>query len=133
VRRFGIEPKVAMLSHSNFGSHDDESSIKMRLARELVSERAPELEMDGEMHGDVALSPELRERVLLECALTGTANLLIMPNLDAAHIGYNLLKMLGGGVSIGPILLGTARPAHILANSVTVRGIFNMSAVACMS
>ncbi len=133
VRRFGIEPKVALLSHSNFGSHDDADALKVRKARDLLAARAPDLEMDGEMHGDVALSVELRERVLLESTLTGTANLLVMPGLDAAHIGYNLLKMLGGGVSIGPILLGTARPAHILANSVTVRGIFNMSAVACVS
>jgi malate dehydrogenase (oxaloacetate-decarboxylating)(NADP+) len=121
------------LSHSNFGSHQDASARKMRSARELIARQAPDLEMDGEMHGDVALSEELRERVLLASSLTGTANLLVMPNLDASHIGYNLLKMLGGGVSIGPILLGTERPAHILANSVSVRGIFNMSAVACIS
>ncbi|KAA3624510.1 MAG: NADP-dependent malic enzyme, partial [Proteobacteria bacterium] len=132
VRRFGIEPKVALLSHSNFGSHDDASALKVRRARELVAQRAPELEMDGEMHGDVALSQELRDRVLLDSSLSGTANLLVMPNIDAAHVGYNLLKMLGGGVSIGPILMGSEHPAHILANSVTVRGIFNMSAVACV-
>ncbi|MCZ7596654.1 MAG: NADP-dependent malic enzyme [Gammaproteobacteria bacterium] len=131
VRRFGIEPKVALLSHSNFGSHDDPDAVKVRRARDILASRAPDLEMDGEMHGDVALSAELRERVLLESTLSGTANLLVMPNLDSAHIGYNLLKMLGGGVSIGPILLGTRMPAHVLANSVTVRGIFNMSAVAC--
>ncbi|GJL83208.1 MAG: malic protein NAD-binding protein [marine bacterium B5-7] len=133
VRRFGIEPKVALLSHSNFGSHDDPSALKVRRAMEILNERAPELEVDGEMHADAALSDNIRERAILNSTLTGKANLLIMPNLDASHIGYNLLKMLGGGVSIGPILIGTPYPAHILTNSVTVRGIFNMSAIACVS
>ncbi len=133
VRRFGIEPKVALLSHSNFGSHQDPSAMKVRRARELLAEREPGLEVDGEMHADAALAETIRERVLLHSNLSGTANLLIMPNLDASHIGYNLLKMLGGGVSIGPILIGTSRSAHILANSVTVRGIINMSALACIS
>ena len=133
VRRFGLEPRVALLSHSNFGSHDDASAAKMREARRLLAARAPELAMDGEMHADVALSEELRKRVLLGSSLAGTANLLVMPNLDSAHIGYNLMKMLGGGVSIGPILIGARKPAHILANSVTVRGIINMTALAGVS
>ncbi len=129
IKRFGIEPKVALLSHSNFGSHATAETRKMAQARTLLEELAPELEVDGEMHADTALSEELRRRVLPKSRLKGAANLLVMPNLDAAHIAYGLLKMLGGGVSIGPILIGAALPAHVLANSITVRGILNMTAV----
>ncbi len=133
VRRFGIEPRVALVSHSNFGSHENASAVKMKQAVQMLRARAPELQVDGEMHAEAALSEEYRSRVILESTLQGTANLLVMPNLDASHIAYSLLKMLGGGVSIGPILIGTARPAHILANSVSVRGIINMTAIASIS
>jgi len=130
VRRFGITPKVALVSHSNFGTHDTESARRMREAVRILRERAPELEVDGEMHADAALVEELRDFALPEGRLQGRANLLVMPNVDAAHIAYNLLKVLGGGVSIGPILVGVARPAHVVTQSITVRGLFNMSATA---
>ncbi len=130
VRRFGITPHVALLSHSNFGTRLDASAQKMREARALLHEQAPELEVDGEMHADAALSEEIRSRAFPGSRLKGQANLLVMPNIDAAHISYNLLKMLGGGVSIGPIVVGAARPAHVVTSSVTVRGIINMAAVA---
>ena len=131
VRAFGMTPKVALLSRSNFGTHDSTEARKMRDALAILRDAAPELEVDGEMHADVALSEELRAAALGEVRLTGQANLFVMPNVEAAHISYNLLKMLGGGVALGPILMGTARPAHILTQSVTVRGLVNMSAVAC--
>ena len=130
VRRFGIEPKIALLSHSNFGSYDTDSSRKMRRATALLKEHHPELEADGEMHGDAALSPILRDRVLPHSRLTGEANLLIMPNLDAANIAYQMIKVLADALPVGPILIGAARPAHILTPSVTARGVVNMTAVA---
>jgi malate dehydrogenase (oxaloacetate-decarboxylating)(NADP+) len=130
VRRFGIEPKVALLSHSNFGTTNQPSALKVREAVRILHERNPELEVDGEMHGDAAVSEMLRQRVLPGSPLKGTANLLIMPTLDAANIAFNLLKVLGDGLPVGPILIGTAQPAHILSPSVTARGIVNMSAVA---
>jgi malate dehydrogenase (oxaloacetate-decarboxylating)(NADP+) len=131
VRRFGLKPKVALLSASNFGSLDTPSSIKMRHALALISERAPELEVDGEMHGDAALSEEIRLKVFPRSKLRGEANLLIMPTLDAANISFNLLKTAaGGGVTVGPMLLGAARPVHILTPSATVRRLVNMTAVA---
>ena len=131
VRRFGIVPKVALLSHSNFGSGNSASARKMAAAREITARRAPELEMDGEMHGDSALSEVLRLSANPESSLKGEANLLIMPNIDAANIAYNLLKMTGGeGVTIGPILLGAARPVHVLTSTATVRRLVNMTAVA---
>jgi malate dehydrogenase (oxaloacetate-decarboxylating)(NADP+) len=133
VRRFGLTPKVALLSHSNFGTDDSPSALKMSRARELVGQRAPELEVEGEMHGDAALSQEIRNRVYPDSRLKGQANLLIMPNLDAANISFNLLKMTGGeGVTIGPILLGAARPVHILTPSATVRRLVNMTALAAV-
>jgi malate dehydrogenase (oxaloacetate-decarboxylating)(NADP+) len=131
VRGFGITPKVALLSRSNFGTHETGGARAMREALAILHREAPDLEVDGEMHADVALSEELREAALVGSRLTGRANLLVMPNVEAAHISYNLLKMLGGGVSIGPILIGAAQPAHILTQSVTVRGLVNMSALAC--
>ena len=131
VRRFGIEPKVALLSHSNFGTASTPSACKMREALEIVRAQAPELEVDGEMHADAALSEVIRGRVLPSSRLVGRANLLIMPSLDAANIAYNLLKSVTGVVSIGPVLVGPALPAHIVTGSVTARGIVNMSAVAC--
>ncbi|MFN8925702.1 MAG: NADP-dependent malic enzyme [Rhodospirillales bacterium] len=130
VRRRGLTPKVALLSHSNFGTHDTASALKMRAALAAITRRDPDLEIDGEMHADSAISPEIRARLLPESRLTGTANLLIMPNLDAANIAFNLVKVLGDGQRIGPMLLGTALPAHILTPSVTARGIFNMTAIA---
>jgi len=131
VRRFGLQAKVALLSASNFGSIDMPSSIKMRRALELITQRAPELEIEGEMHGDAAISEEIRLRVFPSSRLRGEANLLVMPTLDAANISFNLLKTAsGGGVTIGPILLGAARPVHILTPSATVRRIVNMTALA---
>jgi malate dehydrogenase (oxaloacetate-decarboxylating)(NADP+) len=131
VARFGIKPKVALLSHSNFGTHDDESAVKMRNALRIIRDRAPDLEVDGEMHADDALSAALRQNSMPNSTLHGDANLLIMPNLDAANIAFNMLKVLGDGITIGPILLGVAMPAHILSPSVTPRGILNMTAFAC--
>ncbi len=130
VRRFGIEPKVALLSHANFGSSDTPSAIKVRQALKLLHERNPDLEVEGEMHADVALDESIRNRIFPNSRLKGSANLLIFPNLDAANISYNLAKSLGGGLSVGPILIGVAKPAHVLTTAVTARGIVNMSAVA---
>jgi malate dehydrogenase (oxaloacetate-decarboxylating)(NADP+) len=130
VRCFGILPKVALLSRSNFGTSDTTSALKMREALRILASRAPDLEVDGEMHADAALSENIRRAVLPNSRLTGQANLLVMPNVDAANIAYNLLKMLGGGVTLGPILVGAAQSVHVLTQSVTVRGLVNMSALA---
>ncbi len=132
IRRFGLVPKAALLSASNFGSLlRSPSAAKMRRALELINERAPELEIEGEMHGDAALSEEIRLRLFPRSRLRGEANLLIMPTLDAANIAFNLLKTAaGGGVTIGPILLGAARPVHILTPSASVRRVVNMTALA---
>jgi malate dehydrogenase (oxaloacetate-decarboxylating)(NADP+) len=132
VQRFGIKPKVAFLSHSDFGSHDSESARKMRRATELLAQDHPEIEADGEMHGDSALSESSRHLVLPHSRLEGTANILIMPNLDAANISYQMIKMLADALPVGPILIGPSRPAHILTPSVTARGILNMTAVAAV-
>jgi malate dehydrogenase (oxaloacetate-decarboxylating)(NADP+) len=130
VRRFGFTPKIAMLSHSNYGSSQSASAHKMRQALALVREQAPNLEIDGEMHGDTALSERVRQSSDPESPLKGEANLLIMPNLDAANISYNLLKMTGGeGVTIGPILMGTARPVHVVTSSASVRRVVNLTAL----
>ncbi len=131
VRRFGIIPKVALLSHSNFGSRPSNSANKMARARRLIQEQAPELEVDGEMHADAALSEKIRYKAFPDSTLSGPANLLITPNLDAGNITYNVLKMTGSnGVAMGPVLLGAARPVHILTTSATVRRIVNMTALA---
>jgi malate dehydrogenase (oxaloacetate-decarboxylating)(NADP+) len=131
MRRFGIVPKVALLSASNFGSVDLPSARKMQQALTLLAERAPELEVEGEMHGDAALSDEIRQRVFPRSRMRGEANLLVMPTLDAANISFNLLKIASSeNVTIGPILLGAARPVHILTPSATVRRIVNMTALA---
>ncbi|MEE4377954.1 MAG: NADP-dependent malic enzyme [Candidatus Competibacteraceae bacterium] len=130
VKRFGIFPKVALLSHSNFGSQTGPQSRKMAEALQLIRQSAPDLEVEGEMQADLALSEGLRKRVFPNSALHGSANLLIMPNLDAANIAYNLVKMTTDGVAIGPLMLGLARPAHVLNKSATVRRIVNMTAVA---
>ena len=130
VRRFGITPKVALLSHSSFGTSKLPSARKMRRALKLIRRMAPDLEVDGEMHGDTAIDPEARRRLLPDSTLTGPANLLVLPNLDAANISFELLKVLGDGLPIGPILLGTAKPAHIVTPSVTARGLLNVAALA---
>jgi len=132
IRRFGITPKVALLSHSNFGSSSSESAVKMRVALGLIHDRLPELEVEGEMQGDGAISELIRTRLFPNSRLAGTANLLVMPNLDAANIAFNLLKTLGAGQSVGPMLMGMALPAHVVAPSITVRGIVNMTAVAAV-
>ena len=128
--RFGIRPKAALLSHSNFGSSDQPTAIKMRQTLALVQQRAPWLEIDGEMHGDVALDSVSRHAIMPRSTLSGAANLLVLPNLDAANISYNLLKTAAGGnIAIGPVLLGAAKPVHILTASTTVRRIVNMTAL----
>jgi malate dehydrogenase (oxaloacetate-decarboxylating)(NADP+) len=130
LKRFGIEPKAALLSHSNFGSSDLPSAVKMREALALVREQAPWLTVDGEMHGDTALDAAYRQELMPRSTLTGEANLLILPNIDAANISYNLLKTAaGGGIAIGPVLLGAAKPVHILTASATVRRVVNMTAL----
>ena len=130
MMRFGIKPKVALLSHSNFGSTNHPSAVKMRQTLELLKIQAPWLEIDGEMHGDVALDSKARAAIMPHSTLSGSANLLVMPNIDAANISYNLLKTAaGGGIAIGPVLLGAAEPVHILTPSATVRRIVNMTAL----
>jgi malate dehydrogenase (oxaloacetate-decarboxylating)(NADP+) len=130
LRAFGLVPKAALLSHSNFGSSDAASALKMRRTLALLRERRPELEVDGEMHGDCALDESLRERTLATSTLKGSANLIVCPNLDSANIAYNLLKTAAGNnVAIGPMLLGCAAPAHILTEAATVRRILNMTAI----
>jgi len=130
MMRFGVTPKAALLSHSNFGTSDHPSAQKMRATLALLREQAPWLEVDGEMHGDVALDAAARRVVMPHSTLQGDANLLVLPNIDAANIAYNLLKTAaGGGIAIGPVLLGAARPVHVLTPSATVRRIVNMTAV----
>jgi malate dehydrogenase (oxaloacetate-decarboxylating)(NADP+) len=130
VRRFGVTPKFAFLSHSMYGSSKRASALKMRTARDLFVQRMPDVEADGEMQGDAALSEEVRQRFLPGATLAGAANVLILPNLDAANILFNVLKMTGGqGVTVGPMLLGAAAPVHILTPSATVRRVVNMTAL----
>ncbi|NCC21306.1 MAG: NADP-dependent malic enzyme [Alphaproteobacteria bacterium] len=133
IRRFGIEPKIALLSHSDFGTENTESALKMRAATAFIKKRAPELEIDGEMHADCALSRKTRDLINPNSTLKGDANLLIMPNSDAANISFNMIKMLGDATTIGPLLLGAARPAHILTPSATSRGIVNATALAAVA
>lgn len=130
LRKLGIEPKVALVSHSNFGDRPSSSSRKMRRATEVLRARNVDFEFDGELHVDAAMSEELRAASLPSSSLKGAANLLIMPNIDAAHISFNLLKTMGNGVSVGPIMLGAAKPIHIVSQSITVRGLLNMTAIA---
>lgn len=130
VRQFGIVPKLALLSHSNFGTYNDDSAIKMRQALSKIRELSPSLEVEGEMHADAALNENIRLKTFPNSILKGQANLLIMPNLDTANIAFNMIKAMADGQPIGPILLGPAKPIHILTPSVTTRGIFNMSALA---
>jgi malate dehydrogenase (oxaloacetate-decarboxylating)(NADP+) len=130
MMRFGVQPKAALLSHSNFGTSNQPSALKMRQTLALLREQAPWLEVDGEMHGDVALNPAARTEQMPRSTLTGEANLLVLPNIDAANIAYNLLKTAaGGGIAIGPVLLGAAKPVHVLTPSATVRRIVNMTAL----
>ncbi len=129
LQRFGLVPKAALLSHSNFGSSDQPSAVKMRHTLALLREQAPWLEVDGEMHGDLALDADERRKLMPRSTLSGEANLLVLPNIDAANIAYNLLKTAGGGIAIGPVLLGAAMPVHILTPSATVRRIVNMTAI----
>ncbi|QYF95713.1 NADP-dependent malic enzyme [Massilia sp. PAMC28688] len=130
MSRFGLIPRAALLSHSNFGSANSESAKKMRAALALVQQQKPDLEVDGEMHGDVALDSKLRMALMPQSTLQGDANLLVMPNIDSANIAYNLIKTAAGnGIAIGPVLLGCARPVHILTPSATVRRIVNMTAL----
>lgn len=132
VRWFGCLPKVALLSHSNFGSRNNRSAQKMRDTLDLVREQLPDLEIEGEMHADMAVSEDLRSQRFPGSMLNGSANLLVMPNIDAANISFNLLKQLGNGLAIGPILVGTAQSVHVLPPSTTVRGLLNMTAVAAV-
>jgi malate dehydrogenase (oxaloacetate-decarboxylating)(NADP+) len=130
MRRFGIAPKVALLSHSNFGTYNNPSALKMRETLAVLRDRAPWMEVDGEMHGDSALDASVRSATIPDSALKGEANLLVFPNMESANISYNLLKTAaGGGVTIGPILLGAAAPVHILTPSATVRRVVNMTAL----
>jgi malate dehydrogenase (oxaloacetate-decarboxylating)(NADP+) len=130
VRRFGMTPKVALLSHSSFGSEDTPTAQKMRATLDLLRQQAPGLEVDGEMHGDAALDPDIRQQVFPNARIGGPANLLVMPTLDAANIAFNLLKTAAGdGVTVGPLLLGAARPVHILTATATVRRIINLTAL----
>jgi malate dehydrogenase (oxaloacetate-decarboxylating)(NADP+) len=134
VRRFGLEPRVALVSHSSFGSADTPSARKMRETLGLIRELDPALEVEGEMQGDAAMSRNLLEQTFPSARLKGEANLLIMPTLDAANISFNMLKMVsGGGVTVGPILLGLAKPVHILTPTSSVRRIVNMTALASVS
>ena len=130
VKSFGITPKAALLSHSSFGGSTSNTARKMRRALGLIRDQAPELEVDGEMHADAALSEAIRDRAVPDSQLSGTANLLVMPGLDAANIAFNLLKASSDGLPVGPILLGMSRPIHVLVPSVTARGIVNLSAIA---
>jgi len=130
VRRFGMTPKVALVSHSNFGSADSPSAKRLREARAILAQRAPDLEVEGEMQTDAALSEQVRSRIFPKSRLTGSANLLVMPNLDSANITFNAIKAIGNGVSVGPILLGTFKPVHVLNRTVTTRGTVNLSALA---
>ena len=132
LKLFGIEPKVALLSHSNYGSHTDASAQKMARAYQILRQRAPKLEVDGEMMADTAWDEALRQRMFPNTTLKGRANLLVMPNLDAANIGYNLIRVATGGVAIGPILMGLDQPAHILTPASSSRRVVNMTAIAAV-
>jgi malate dehydrogenase (oxaloacetate-decarboxylating)(NADP+) len=131
VRLFGLTPKVAFISHSNYGSSRRESAKRMRDAYDIFSKQNPDVECDGEMHGDAALSEVVRRGMLMESRLTGEANILICPNIDAANILFNVLKAVDGeGTTVGPILMGVAQPAHVLTPSSTFRRVLNMTAIA---
>jgi len=130
VRRFGLQPKAALLSHSSFGTSDHDSACKMRKAMKLLRAAEPDFEIDGEMHADAALSDVLRGRYVSQSPLTGSANLLVMPNLDAANIALTLLQAATEALLVGPLLLGASKPLHVMVPTVTARGIVNMTALA---
>jgi malate dehydrogenase (oxaloacetate-decarboxylating)(NADP+) len=130
LKRFNIEARAALLSYSNFGSRDGDTAFKMREAYRLLKKQAPDLIVEGEMQGDLAVNDELRTRYIPDTVLRGEANLLIFPNLDSANLSMTLLKEMNGALAVGPILMGTQAPAHILAPSTTSRGIVNMAAIA---
>jgi malate dehydrogenase (oxaloacetate-decarboxylating)(NADP+) len=130
VRRFGLEPKIALVSHSNFGSYDSPSARKMRLATQMLFDANLDFQVDGEMHADAALDPVMRERACPHSRLKGQANVLIFPNLDAANIAYESIRVLADALPVGPILIGAAKPVHVVTASTTARGIVNMTAVA---
>jgi malate dehydrogenase (oxaloacetate-decarboxylating)(NADP+) len=132
LKTFGIEPRVALLSHSNFGSHDDPCAKKMRRVLEIVRAKDPRLEIDGEMQADTALNEEIRARIFPNSTLRGRANLFVFPNIDAANITYNMVRQLTDGVAIGPILMGVSKSAHVLTPASTVRRVVNMTAIACV-
>ena len=132
VRRFGVVPKIALISHSDFGSAQTPSALKMRRALALLRERAPDLEVDGEMQADTALSAMARARVITDCRIDGEANVLIFPNLDAGNTALQLTRVIANALPVGPILMGPAKPAHVLTPSVTARGIVNMTAIAAV-
>ncbi|WP_062354289.1 NADP-dependent malic enzyme [Pseudoxanthomonas mexicana] len=132
LKLFGIEPRIALLSHSNFGSHETPGSLKMRKVRELLLKRKPDLNVDGEMQGDTAWDEVLRNRIMPGSTLSGRANLFVLPNLDAANIAYNMVRVVTDGVAIGPILMGISRPVHILTTSATPRRVINMTAIAAV-
>jgi malate dehydrogenase (oxaloacetate-decarboxylating)(NADP+) len=132
LRLFGITPKVALISHSNFGSVDTPSARKMARALEIMREKNPRLEAEGEMHVDSALSPEIRAKIFPDSRLEGPANLLVLPNLDAANTAYNLTRVMADGIGIGPVLMGMGKPAHVLTPSATVRRVVNMTAIAAV-
>jgi malate dehydrogenase (oxaloacetate-decarboxylating)(NADP+) len=130
VKRFGLEPRIALISHSDFGTSDSPDARKMRDALGLIALRAPHIAVDGEMQADTALSQIVRDRVMPGARFKGDANVLIMPNLDAANVAYQFAKIMADALPVGPILMGAAKPAHVLTRSVTARGIVNMTAVA---
>ena len=132
IERFGMKPRAALLSHSNFGSHDTASARKMAEAKQILNEIAPNLEVDGEMKGGMALNPSVRDKTN-KCSLTGNANLLVMPNLDAANITYTVLKSLANGISVGPIILGSDIPIHAITKTTTPRGIVNLTSLVAAS
>ena len=132
LKLFGIEPKVALVSHSNFGSHESPSATKLQAALAIIREKAPQLEVEGEMQVDAALNEDVRQRLFPHSRLKGRANLLVFPNLDAANTAYNLVRNLSDAVGLGPILMGVSAPAHILTPAATVRRVVNMTAVAAV-
>ncbi|MEH6422264.1 phosphate acyltransferase [Pseudomonas sp. CGJS7] len=132
LKLFGVEPRVALLSHSNYGSHDNPSAAKMRKVRQIVKQRQPKLEIDGEMQADTAWDDVLRKRIFPNATLHGRANLFVLPNLDAANITYNMVRVMTDGVAIGPILMGLDKPAHILTPASTPRRVVNMTAIAAV-
>jgi malate dehydrogenase (oxaloacetate-decarboxylating)(NADP+) len=132
LKLFGIEPNVALLSHSNFGSHETPGAMKMRRVRELLLKRVPRLNVDGEMQGDTAWDELLRQKIMPNSTLKGRANLFVLPNLDAANIAYNMVRVVTEGVAIGPILMGISKPVHILTSSATPRRVLNMTAIAAV-